>query len=85
MQPEQAVPAGQFGDGIDMGPVEVKLDVGSFSLERPGGHLRGALAEARFVYRYDQLSILEGFSIRAGYTSCASSRARHFHCVQWPA
>ena len=61
VKPEQTVGARQAGDDRDVSPIEVKLDDGSLSLGCPGAHTCGALADARFIDKYDQSSLSDGF------------------------
>src|SRR5471030_1421738 len=66
VQPEQTVGVRDSGNHRDVIPVEVKLDDGRLTLERPGAHARGALANAGLVYEDDQSAFSPGFFLRAG-------------------
>ena len=66
VQPEQVVRAAEAGDHRHMVPVEVKLDDWRLTLQRPGTHPRGTLADASFVDEDNQSVFALGFFLSAG-------------------
>ena len=67
VQSEHTVGACEPCNNRDVIPVEVKLNGGSVSLERPGSYAGGAFADSGLVHKDDQSAFSLGFFLAAGH------------------